>query len=150
MKTSVLVLFLLLPSVFCGCRQSYQDTDVVGSWQYVGSRVTPDAVRWSSTNIDELLRSWDITTNRFLQTYTFSPDHTFTAQIASSKDLRHFGVWDLKSDQLTVFVRSNSFFRTVTSNRETAQIVKATDSVLVLKDRDPSDAPRERLFRRLK
>ena len=116
---SLLSLFLL------GCRRSYRDAELVGSWQI-------------------------ITTGGIRQTYTFSPDHTFTIVTASSKDLRHFGDWVVDHDQLAIIVRSNSFTPTIVSNRETARIGKVTDSILILKDRDRNDEPRERTFQRLK
>ena len=57
----------------------------------------------------------------------------------------------MQADQLAITVRSNAFFPAiVVSNREMAQIIKPTDSVLILKDRDSNDGPRERTFRRLK
>ena len=57
----------------------------------------------------------------------------------------------MQADQLAITVRSNAFFPAiVVSNREMAQIIKPTDSVLILKDRDRNDEPRERAFRRLK
>ncbi len=50
---------------------------------------------------------------------------------------------------LVITIRSNSF-TTPATNREAARIAKLTDSVLILKDRDKDDEPRERTFQRLK
>jgi RNA polymerase sigma factor (sigma-70 family) len=111
-------------------RRSYQDTELAGSWQIVVPR------RPGRSDL--------------IQTYKFSPDHTFTLSTVSSKDLRVFGDWAMQADQLAITVRSNSFFPAiVVSNRTMAQIIKLTDSVLILKDRDSNDRPRERAFRRL-
>src|SRR5437879_3156531 len=124
MKTPICIIGLVLSLFFVGCRRSYQDGEMIGSWQ--------------------------ITTNGMTQTYTFSPDHAFVSAFVSSKDLRHFGDWTLDADQLTIEVRSNSFSPTITSNRTTTRILNLTDSVLILKDQDRNDEPRERTFRKLK
>ena len=130
MKKTILTLLVLCLSLF-GCGRSYRDAELVGSWQ---------------TAIPRGPGRSGIT-----QTYTFSPDHTFTVSVVSSKDLRVFGHWALQADQLAITARSNSFLPAiVVSNREMAQIIKPTDSVLILKDRDRNDEPRERAFRRLK
>ncbi|MGO8929995.1 MAG: hypothetical protein ACLQU3_24265 [Limisphaerales bacterium] len=114
--------------VFClslfGCGRSYRDAELVGSWQFVTSGIA--------------------------YTYTFSADHTFTYSVVSSKDLRNFGDWTMHADQLAITLRTSSFSPIVVSNREMAQIIKLTDSVLILKDRDRNDVQRERTFRRLK
>jgi hypothetical protein len=122
-KRTLLILAAFLTSLFAlnGCRRSYRDTDVVGTWQYV--------------------------TNRITQTYTFSPDHTFTCVTAG---LRHFGEWRLRGDQLDIVTRSNSFSPTVVSNVATARIVELTPSGLILKDREESDEPRTRAMTRLR
>lgn len=121
-------LYLLVPVLslcLLGCGRSYRDAELVGSWQVVtGVNVT--------------------------QTYTFSPDHTFTCVTASAKDMRHFGDWAMDHNQLAIIVRSNSFSPTIVSNREPSRISKLTDSVLVLEDRDKNDEPRQRTFKRLK
>ena len=124
MKTSRSILVLALSLSLVGCGRSYRDADLLGSWKVV-------------------------MTGGVQQTYTFSPDHTFTIVTASSKDLRHFGVWTMDSGQLVITVRSNSFTTPVT-NRETAHIAKLTDSLLILKDRDKNDEPQERRFQRQK
>jgi hypothetical protein len=129
MKKTVLTLLVFGLSLV-GCGRSYRDTELVGSWQIVTPRGPGRA--------------------GITQTYTLSPDHTFTSSIVSSKDLRHFGDWSMQAGQLAITLRSNSFSPMVTSNREMAQIIKLTDSVLILRDRDRNDEPRERTFTRLK
>jgi hypothetical protein len=129
MKKTILTLLVFCLSLF-GCGRSYRDAELVGSWQIV----IPRGPGRSGVT----------------QAYTFSPDHTFTSSVVSSKDLRVFGDWAMQADQLAITLRSNSFSPLVVSNRETAQIIKLTDSVLVLKDRDSNDEPRERTFRRQK
>jgi len=124
MKTLIGIIGLVLSLFFFGCRRSYQDGDLIGSWQ--------------------------MTTNGITQTHTFSPDHTVVSAFVSSKDLRHFGDWTLDGDQLAIVVRSNSFSSTITSNRAATHILKLTDSVLILKDQDRNDEWRERTFRKLK
>jgi hypothetical protein len=124
MKTCIYLSFLLFCLSLSGCGHSYRDAELVGAWQFVNGRI--------------------------VYTYTFSPDHTFTYSVVSSKDLRNFGDWSVHADQLAITLRTSSFSPIVVSNREMAQIIKLTDSVLVLKDRDRNDVPRERTFRRLK
>jgi hypothetical protein len=124
MKTSAYLSVLVFCLPLFGCGRSYRDAELVGSWQFAGSG------------------------NAY--TYTFSPDHTFTYSVVSSKDLRNFGDWAMHADQLAITLRTSSFSPIVVSNRETVQITKLTDSVLILKDRDRNDEPRERTFRRLK
>jgi hypothetical protein len=124
LKTSIYLFVPALCLFLFGCGRSYRDAELVGSWQFVGSG------------------------NAY--TYTFSPDHTFTHSVVSSKDLRNFGDWAMHADQLAITLRTSSFSPVVVSNRETAQIMKLTDSALILKDRDRNDEPRTRTFRRLK
>ena len=124
MKTSIYLSVLVFCLPLFGCGRSNRDAELVGSWQFVG--------------------------NGNAYTYTFSPDHTFTYSVASSKALRNFGDWAVHADQLAITLRTSSFSPIVVSNRETAQIIKLTDSALILKDRDSNDEPRERTFRRLK
>lgn len=125
MRASISLFVLVFCLSLFGCGRSYRDAELVGSWQF--------AYRSGNTC-----------------TYTFSPDHTFTYSVTSSKDLRQFGDWALQADQLAIVLRSNSFSSIVASNRETVRIIKLTDSVLILKDRDRNEERRERTFRRLK
>lgn len=129
MKKTILTLLVFCLSLF-GCGRSYRDAELVGSWQIVNPRGSGRS--------------------GITQTYAFFPDHTFTVSVVSSKDLPVFGDWAIQADQLAITARSNSFSPIVVSNREMAQIIKLTDSVLMLKDRDRNEEPRERTFRRLK
>ena len=98
---------------------------------------------------DDLIGAWRVYLQGGVsQTFIFSADHTMTIVTASSKDLRHFGDWLIEDGELVITVRSNSWTAPVT-NRESARIAKLTDSVLILKDRDKNDEPRERIFRKL-
>ena len=141
MKTFLLLLLLALPSVFLGCRRPYQDADVAGSWQLVERRIKPN---------DGFFPSWHTDTNPIPQTFTFSSDHTFTSQFVSTKDLRHFGVWAIESDRLAITLLSNSVSPTISSNRESARIVRLTESVITLENRDRRDQLQQRTFRRMK
>jgi hypothetical protein len=124
MKPTTLLLTVSCATLLVGCHRSYQDSQLAGSWQ--------------------------ITTNRITQTFTFSPDHTFTVKTESSKNLTVFGDWVLAKDQLVIVIRSNSWSPSVTSYRKAAEIVELTDAMLVLKDQDSNDELRKRVFRRLK
>lgn len=124
-KNTVCISALAVCLSLLGCRRSFQEADLVGPWQIT-------------------------TSGGVAQTYTFSPAHTFVCVTAGSKDLRHFGEWGLAGDELAIVVRSNSFTSAIVSNRQTARIIKLTDSVLVVKDRDRDDEPRERTFRRIR
>ena len=124
MKPSTLILAVSLASLLVGCHRSYQDSQLTGSWQ--------------------------ITTNRVTQTFTFAPDHKFIVNTASSTNLSHFGDWMLVRDQLVMVIRSNSWTSLVTSKCETAQIVELNDAKLLLKDNDRDGDKRKRSFTRLK
>ena len=124
MKTYDFIFVLVLSLLFTGCQRSFRDADLVGSWQLV--------------------------TNGITQTYTFSSDHTFTTAFKSSKDLRNFGEWTLNANQVAIVLHSSSFSPTIVSNRTTALIVELTPSVLILKDQDRNDEPRERAWTRVK
>ena len=124
MKPSTLLLTVSVASFLVGCHRSYQDSQLAGSWQ--------------------------ITRNGITQTFTFSPDHEFSAETASSKNLSHFGDWVLAKDKLVMVIRSNSWTSSVTSNREAVQIVELNDAKLVLKDTDRDGEERRRSFTRLK
>ena len=141
MKTPVLILQLALPSVLLGCRRPYQDTDVAGSWQIVERRVKAN---------DEFFFSWHTDPNPPPQTYTLSSNHAFTSQFVSAKDLRHFGVWAIESDRLAITLLSNSISPIITSNRESARIVRLTESVITLENQDSRDQLQQRTFRRIK
>jgi hypothetical protein len=141
LKTCVLLLLVALPSLFSGCRRPYEDAAVVGSWQIVERRVKLN---------DEFFPSWSMDTNPVPQTFTFSSDHTFTSRFISTKDLRSFGVWAIQMDCLAITVRSNSVFPVITSNRESARIVRLTESLLTLENRDHRDQLQQRTFRRMK
>ena len=124
-----------------GCRRPYQDAGVAGSWQIVERRVKPN---------DEFFPSWHTDTNPPPQTYTLSSNHAFTSQFVSTKDLRHFGVWAIESDRLVITLLSNSISPIITSNRESARIVRLTESVITLENQDPRDQLQQRTFRRIK
>ncbi len=124
MKPSTLLLAVFFASLVVGCHRSYEDSQLTGSWQ--------------------------ITTNRVTQTFTFSPDHKFTVKTASSRNLSHFGDWVLVKDQLFMVIRSNSWTPSVTSNRAAAEIVELNGARLVLKDHDGDGEDRLRSFTRRK
>ena len=124
MKRSIYISIFVFGLSLFGCGRSFRDAELVGSWQFVSGGTA--------------------------YTYTFSPDHTFTYSVVSSKDMRNFGDWAIRADQLVITLRTSSFSPIVVSNRAMAGIIKLTDSILILKDRDRNDEPRERTFRRLK
>jgi hypothetical protein len=143
MKSSVLVLVLVLfiaLLAFFGCRRSYTEADLLGSWQIVARRIKPN---------DQLLPMWLSDTNPVSYTYTLSPDHSFISRFKSSKDMRVFGVWSLESDQLSFVMFSNSWTPSIASNRETVRITSLTKTEVTIEDRDQRDQLQQRTFRKL-
>ena len=152
MKTGVLLVLVVLGLLLPGCRRPYQDADLIGSWQIVESRIKlsdQPLLQLDTNRLGRFSPSWRTNSSPVPQTYTFSPDHTFTSRFVSTKDMRHFGVWALESDRLAITVLSNSFSPAITSNRESVRIVRLAKSVITLENRDHRDQLQQRTFRRV-
>jgi hypothetical protein len=112
--------------VFTGCKRTYQESQLIGSWQL--------DVHVADARV------------------TYYVNHNWVVTLISSNDNvpsgSEFGEWKLEGDNLITVTRS-TFDNAATNVRETAKILKLNDSVLSEKTQDNSGKTKTSTFHKI-